>query len=268
MDPFVLSGILKGTGPIEVDGQIINDENVAQLILYDLYISYEKNNQDRKQFLVRVIQSTMQKAFEDGSIKLQQLWPLRSSILENRIKIYSVDKQIQEKLSKSDVSGSLRKSPSGEFRLVIQNTAGNKMDFFIKRSIFITRKTCGVDGITQLNFKVKNVSDPNLYLPDNYYGRQDLASPANPNNSTSLTLMLYGPPRARFVAAADVETGLSAGYLKSERSRQILVIPLQLQAQESREFIADFSNVKGDLSSFVQPLAKPQVTKITDGCSR
>lgn len=268
LDPIVLSYLLRVIGPINVQGNEINSENVVRESLSDAYLKFESDNLGRKQYLVEIIDGVARKILAPEADKIRIFWSLADPILENRVLLYSADSSIQSTINNSKISGALTRDVSNEYRLVIQNTAGNKMDYFLDRQVKISSKTCRKSLITEVQFKVTNSAKENDYLPAYVKGRLDLGMPGGLRNSTAITAFLYGPPKAKLIAAMDVETGGAAGFIKSERDRQALVVPLALAAGESRSFIVDFKGGTGPLSTHVQPLVRPQSTQIIDKCNR
>jgi hypothetical protein len=105
-----------------------------------------------------------------------------------------------------------------------------------------------------------------LDLPDNYFGRTDQVDNSNPENSTSIAALMYGAKGAKLVAAYDVTNDRAIGYLKKERGRQILVVPLELKAGQTQELLVDFQGFKSPIYDFEQPLVIPQLTSVKEGC--
>jgi hypothetical protein len=266
LDPFVLKDILEVTGEVEVRDTKINANNVIKETLFESYLRYRDENESRKEYLVEIIETVMNAAFSSDVNRAELIWSLRDSISENRMLIYSANTSVQKFLERSPISGSLDYGNESEFRLVIQNTAGNKMDYYITREVELIRKTCGKNGITQARIKISNSAPVDLDLPDNYFGRTDKVDKSNPFNSTSVAALLYGAKGARVAAAYDVTNDRAVGYLKKERGRQILVVPLDLKAGESREVLVDFQGFPSMLDSYQQPLVIPQKTVIRDKC--
>lgn len=266
LDPIALSDLLKVTGAIEVRGLPITSENVVAETLSDAYLKFERNNLARKQYLVEIIEGVAKRALYSGLDQTRLLWSLRTSILENRVLLFSTDKEIQSSLRASRFAGVLSLRKSNEFRLVIQNTAGNKMDYYLDREVLITSKSCRKKRLTEVKFSITNSASRQSYLPAYVKGRLDLDLPEGLENSTAVAAFLYGPPGAKLIAAMDQETGKPAGFIKTERNRQALVVPLQLMAGEKRTFVVDFKGGEGPITSYIQPLVRQQITTIDDKC--
>ena len=267
LDPIVLQSLLALTGPVQVRNREISHINVVAETLSDSYLRFEDDNLGRKQYLVEIIDAVAN-ALQSRQIRpMEAIRQLVAPLLQHRILIYSTNPQTQKTLELSPVSGAMSTQPSNEFRLVIQNTAGNKMDYYIDRSLQLTSKSCRVKRMTEAQFTITNSASRDTYLPAYVKGRLDLDMPAGKENSTAVTLLLYGPPQSNLVSAMTVDSGTSAGYTKTERTRPILVIPVELAAGESKSFVADFQGGFGSITSHEQPLVRSQKTTINDRCA-
>lgn len=268
LDPIVLSQVLKATGPVVVRGRPITSQNVVAETLSDSYLRYEKDNDGRKRYLVEIIEAVSVALLRENLDKIVLAENLLRPLIDNRILLYSTDESIQKTINNAAIAGTLSEKASNEYRLVIQNTAGNKMDYYLARKLTLESKSCKAPRITQARFTISNTSTKDEYLPAYVKGRLDLNKPEGLENSTAVTAMLYIPPNASIVTAMDADSGSPAGFFKRELARQILVIPLDLKAGESRTFIADIEGGEGAIESHTQPLVISQQTRIVDRCSK
>jgi hypothetical protein len=268
LDPIVLSHIMKVTGPMTVEGGRIDSQNIVDQTLSQAYFRFEHDNLARKEFLVEIISGVAERLFSPGVDYRKLMWALTKPIIENRILFYSAEPKVQSFVKHSAISGVLTSQSNNEYRLVIQNTAGNKMDFYLDRELSIASKSCGTNKVTHVSFRVINSVTKQQYLPAYVKGRLDIDLPSGQENSTALTAFLYGPPGANLIYALNKSSGLSAGYIKRERNREALVVPLELTAGESAAFEMEFKGGSGPLSAYVQPLVKTQSTQVQDECLR
>ena len=266
LDPFVLQDILSFVGPVTVGEQVISDSNVITLTLSTTYKDFENDNMGRKEFLVSIIKAVIQKSLAQDVNKLDLAWSMRNSLLSHRVLFFSARPQEQKQIELSPISGALTMNKSNEYRLVLQNTAGNKMDYYIQRSVRLIADSCSLRQ-TKIEVAITNTALPDLYLPDIYYGRQDRANKDNPDNSTSVTAMIYGPIGADVLFSMEEPSGKSAGFLKRERSRAVVVIPTELAAGQTKRYEVIFRGGSGPLTTVIQPLVMDQQTSITDKCA-
>lgn len=141
------------------------------------------------------------------------------------------------------------------------------MDYFINRSLKLETLNCGAKQSVRATIKITNDVKAELDLPDGYYGRLDLDTPENPDNSTALAVLLFGPPDAKFFSTKSSETDSVEIELAQELGREVLLLNLDLAAGESRTVTVDFKGVRNGFTVSEQRLVRNQKTKVFDGCN-
>ena len=267
-DPTALSYLLKATGPIEVEGQVIDAENVVQVTLSDLYRKYVNDNDARKRFLIDIIKAVSQKIetkeFSVTELAKQMIEPLN----QHRILFYSTEVNEQEILEDSNLSGAISSELDNQYRLVIQNTSGNKMDYYLARDLKIEALTCGPKPQTRVTFTLTNTAPAKEKLPAYVIGRLDLNKPSGVANSHGTRAVVLAPVDARIINTTEIATKKKFGFLVRERGRIGVAAQVDLAAGQSQEFSLVFSGGKGPLTTHVQPLVIDQKTTIIDRCTR
>ncbi len=265
-DPIALSYLLKVTGPVIVNGNEINSSNVVRVTLSDAYQEYETDNVARKDFLVDVIKA-VSSVIQDRKIPIIDLFlNMLNPINENRLLIYSDNSTEQEQIEKSLLSGSIQDIQNNEFRLIVQNTSGNKMDYYLERKLRIESIRCKPKRQTKVTFTLKNSVTPGMKLPSYVTGRLDLNRPKGIKNSYGTRAIILAPQGSRVLEAVDLQTGKKFGFLLRERGRIGIAVQIDLAAGESESYSITFSGGVGKLSNHVQPLVIPQQTEIIDDC--
>ena len=174
-DPIVLKHVLRALGPITVSGQVISADNVVAETLSTAYQRFETDNNARKQFLVSIIDATAKKLLAPNQDLVALAEELITPLMEHRILVYSTREVEAQTLERSSLSGTLSKDPSSEFRLVLINTAGNKMDYYLRRTLKLVRAECSnrkAEVIAQYSI-TSDVSE-STDLPSYVKGRLDL----------------------------------------------------------------------------------------------
>jgi hypothetical protein len=267
-DPAALSYLLKATGPIEVDGEIIDSNNVVQVTLSDVYKKYVTDNDSRKRFLIEIIKAVSQK-IEDKEFKVNELAvQLIQPLNQHRILFYSTKVEEQEILEKSKISGSVSGELDNQYRLVIQNTSGNKMDYYLKRDLRLETLICGSKPQTRVTFTLTNTASVKEKLPSYVVGRLDLNRPSGVANSYGTRAIVFAPVGTRIISTTEAATKKKFGFLVKERGHTGVAVQVDLAAGQSQEFSIVFSGGKGALTSYVQPLVIDQKTAIIDRCTR
>ena len=266
-DPAALSYLLKATGPVVVDGEVIDSENVVRVTLSDLYKKYVTDNDSRKRFLIEIIKAVSkkieEKEFKATELAVQLIQPLN----QHRILFYSTDEKEQEILEKSKISGSVSRELDNQYRLVIQNTSGNKMDYYLARDLKIETLTCGPKPQTRVTFTLTNTAKEEEKLPAYVVGRLDLNRPSGVANSYGTRAIVFAPVGTRIISTTEAATKKKFGFLVRERGHIGVAVQVDLAAGQSQEFSLVFSGGKGPLTTHVQPLVIDQNTTIIDSCT-
>jgi hypothetical protein len=265
-DPIALSFLLQATGPVIANRQEVNSSNVVKVTLSDVYQKYKYDNEARKQFLVNIIDA-VSKVIEENKIPLTVLMQnLIQPINEHRLLIYSDNPIEQAQIEKSSLSGSIEDKVSNEYRLIIQNTSGNKMDYYLERGFKVESLECTPRKKTKVTFTLKNTADPTKKLPPTVIGRLDLNRPNGLRNSHGVRAIVLAPQGSHVLKAVDLQTGKRFGFLVRERGRIGIGAQVDLDAGESESYSLTFSGGVGDLKNHSQPLVIPQKTEIIDDC--
>ena len=266
-DPAALSYLLKATGPIVVNGEVIDSENVVRVTLSDVYKKYVTNNDSRKRFLIDIIKAVSKKIedkkFSATELAKQMIEPLN----QHRILFYSTKVKEQEILEESKISGAVSGVLDNQYRLVIQNTSGNKMDYYLARDLKIEALTCGPKPQTRVTFTLTNTASATEKLPAYVVGRLDLNKPSGLANSYGTRAIVFAPVETRIISSIETATKEKFGFLVKERGHIGVAVQVDLAAGQSQEFSLVFSGGKGPLATHVQPLVIDQKTTIIDRCT-
>ena len=186
---------------------------------------------------------------------------------QHRILFYSTDEKEQEIIEKSKISGSVSRELDNQYRLVIQNTSGNKMDYYLARDLKIETLTCGPKPQTRVTFTLTNTAKAKEKLPAYVVGRLDLKRPSGVANSYGTRAIVFAPVGTRIISTTEIATKKKFGFLVKERGHIGVAVQVDLAAGQSQEFSLVFSGGQGKLTTHVQPLVIDQNTTIIDRCT-
>jgi hypothetical protein len=187
---------------------------------------------------------------------------------QHRILFYSTEVKEQEILEESKISGAVSSELDNQYRLVIQNTSGNKMDYYLARELKIEALTCGPKTQTRVTFTLTNTASATEKLPAYVVGRLDLNKPAGLANIYGTRAIVFAPVATRIISSIETSTKKKFGFLVRERGRIGVAVQVDLAAGQSQEFSLVFSGGNGPLTTHVQPLVIDQKTTIIDRCTR
>jgi Protein of unknown function (DUF4012) len=136
VDPFALRALLAETGPTRIPGLgvTVDEETVVPFISNRAYGLIE-DPAERKLLLGTVAKTVVDRFLDGSSGSLESLRAVAETAAAGHLQVYSADSDLQRGLVRTTAGGSLVGGP-GDFLAVVQNNAaGNKVDFYLDRSV-------------------------------------------------------------------------------------------------------------------------------------
>ncbi|MFF8973581.1 DUF4012 domain-containing protein [Streptomyces sp. NPDC014995] len=261
-DPVGLARVLKATGPVRLpDGQLLTAENTVELTESTLYASY--GNIERKRFLVQVAQSVAAALLRHHHDSAALLHALRQNADDGRLRVWSTDASTASALEKSGLAGDVPERTGPFAYLVVNNSAGNKMDYYLRRSLTYELGPCeGGTRSSVVRIRLTNAA-PAAGLPALVALRSDDPRHSHPPGSTSIWLSLYASVGARFTGGTLDGRRLLLSSTE-ERGHPVLGAQVELLPGQTREVDIRLLEPASDRPPVVpvQPLARPQTTKV------
>ncbi len=264
VDPYGLQALLTFTGPIRVDGldQPLTRENAAQILLRDQYLKFGRND-DRADFLREASRLTFQKLTEGSLPAPESIARVMSSqTRDGHFLMWSPVPAEEHFFDLLHATGAFPTPDGGDlFAVRAQNSAHNKIDIFLHRSIdyraTFDPATGRVDATATVTFRN---DAPASGLPDYVIGNT-----ANlPKGTNRMNLAFYSPLR---VTKATV-SGLPITYnSESELRWQVATMPLAVPAGQSRTVVLHLSGTIGrgpyHLTLAPQPAVNPATNRVS-----
>jgi hypothetical protein len=186
VDPTALSYLLSVTGPATLpDRTQVNSGNVVNLSESTAYARYPtaQDNRKRKEFLVDLARGTSEKVLTTRAGLASLLRAAGRGAGERRLLAYSTDPAVEAELEQTSLSGALPTSPNPYVGLSIVNEAGNKLDYYLDRSVSWRRTGCGSTRDVTVTIRLTN-NAPARGLPSDVDGRHDRHSyPVRPGDN-------------------------------------------------------------------------------------
>lgn len=267
IDTYMLRALLAASGPVDIEDYQINSENVIQELLSNAYVRFESDPERRKNYLAEVAKTVAERFISGSYSKTTLLRQIIDPILENRVNIYSPYPREAKFIALTPLSGVLDDQPNNEYRLVIQNIAGNKMDYYIARELTVMSEQCTPIRTTRVDLVVTNTADANTRLPAYVNALRAQGFPQGNQNAQFAGIFLYGPTSAKITGVIDTDTGQTYGWVYTERNRPLYSAQVMIAAGESKRISVFFEGGSGELESVLQPLVLPQKTVIADSCT-
>jgi hypothetical protein len=170
IDPDALSRILAATGPATLpDGEVVTADNVVPLTESEAYVRFAKDNDARDRYLQQVARVSYERllAAPDTAALLRALGTAAGG---RHLQLASEHAEEQAAFAGTAVAGVLPEATAAPYlEVVTQNAGGNKLDYYLRRTIERRRSA---DGTVTVTVRIRNGSPPGL--PPYASGRLDL----------------------------------------------------------------------------------------------
>ena len=167
IDPVALSYILGAVGSVTMpDGERVTKDNVVELTESTLYSRFPTDQTARKQYLQDVASEVVKKITVHIDSPRQLLDALGKAVGEGRIAVWSSSPAEQQLLEETPLAHVVPNDPAPYAGVVVNNLGGNKLDYYLRRSIEYSADAC--DGETRdstVTIRLTNTA-PDGPLPD------------------------------------------------------------------------------------------------------
>lgn len=217
-DPVALSYLLAAVGPVTLDnGEVIDDRNVVQVTESEAYERFSGDQTARKDYLGRIAFKVVEKVSTGAGDSAIVLEALGKAASEGRLSVWSAHPAEQAIIGDTALGHALPYSPAPYANVIVNNSAGSKLDYFLERSIDYSASSCtGSTRTSDVTVTLTNAVTAQE-LPAYVEGVVN-DNPAAPPGTNKVTVSLYGTWGAslRSVSVngrpADVGTGSDQGH--------------------------------------------------------
>jgi hypothetical protein len=158
VDAGALADLLRVTGPATLPGGAkVTGGNVVTLTERRVYAKYPalSANDQRKHYLLSIAEAASHKLLKaPGSVKL--LHALAKAVSDRRLLLYSANGAEESRLGRSAVAGAIARTSGPYAGLSIVNDAGNKLDYYLDRSLDWHRSGCGSRRAVTVTVRLTN----------------------------------------------------------------------------------------------------------------
>jgi hypothetical protein len=180
-DPVALSYILGATGPVKMPSELgfgdeeITENNVVELTASTAYERFPTDRGERKRYLYGVAKAVIDQITSNISSPRKLLDALGRAASEGRIAVWSANPAEQAILEKSPLAHAVPDDNAPYAAVVLNNLAGNKMDYYLRREIEYVADDCDGDmRNSTITVKLTNTA-PDRPLPEEVAGIMGLA---------------------------------------------------------------------------------------------
>jgi len=268
LDPVAISYLLEATGPVTLDdGEQITSANIVKKTLVDAYQEFDSKKSARKPYLVEILNATAKKIEERKFSSFTLLHGIQRAILENRLLLYSKNTKVERDLESTLLGGSLDLNARNQFRAVVLNIDGSKLDYYLSRSVRVISTKCSPTRETRVKVSFTNNVKNAKSLPEYVLTRVDRDKPTNlVPGQHRFVVFLYGPKGGELLDSYSPGSGLDLKKVSTERGRPIAMWDIDLPPGQKRVVVANFKNGSGPITWSDQPLVSPSKVQISDRC--
>lgn len=211
IDPIALSYVLGVTGPATLsDGEVINQDNVVELTESTAYARFpviplappglspvEAARYDnaaaailRKRYLQEIASAVVKKMTEAVPAPRRLLDALGKAATERRIAVWSAFPADQKLLEETPLAHVIPDDAAPYAEVVINNLAGNKMDYYLRRKIEFAADGCNAQmRNSTITVELTNTASADKPLPEYVGGASGLRNdiPLEVSNGTMVT---------------------------------------------------------------------------------
>lgn len=176
MDPIALSYVLSAVGPVSMpDGEMITKDNVVELTESTAYIRFPTDQVARKNYLQDIANEVVKKITGPVASPRALLDALGKAVGERRIAVWSANPADQELLEQTPLAHVIPDDSAPYAAVILNNLAGNKMDYYLDREIEYVADGCEADTrMSTVTVRLKNAV-PDVPLPAYVSGTEGLS---------------------------------------------------------------------------------------------
>jgi hypothetical protein len=246
VDPVVLSGMLKATGPVALpSGDLLTSSNAVKLLLSDVYKRYEEPAQ-QDDFFASAASAVFRRLSAGGVDGKKLLNALTAAGESHRVLIWSAHDDDQKVLGATTLAGSLPTSglTTAGVGVYYNDATGSKMDYYLSTSVAAGSAVCRADGkpstVVAVTLKNRAPADAATALPRYVTGGGTYG--VRPGRILT-RVAVYGPSDG-FLAATQSDGKNYPTVAGVDASRPVSLFTVELAPGESKTVSVQFLNAQ------------------------
>ena len=270
MDITAVKYLIEATGPVTApDGKVLDANNAIQYLGNDIYFEFEGDNEARKRYQAEIATDLLDRVIALDGSTTAVVQALSSAVAGRHLQMWAADQTAQASIAATPLAGATNTEPGPYAQLVINNGAGNKMDFYLQRELIYTAGSCSADQRSStVTARLTNTVPLEGALPPYITIRADTGA-ANAADRSNRSLVYLHLPIGAQVSEVRVNGAPTRVSFGSELGRPVAYLPLDLPAQQTVEVEIDMLEPVSQEAPQVpvQPMVLPQSTVVNwKGC--
>jgi hypothetical protein len=265
VDPTALSYLLGVTGPVKLpDGSQIDSGNVVAQTESQVYARFRSDTAGRKQYLLDVARAVGRDVVALHGSASSLVKAAARAAGERRLLVWSAQPALETQLMRTSLAGAIPSGKRPYAGLAVVNEAGNKLDYYLDRSLRWQRSGCGRTQTVTATITLTN-NAPATGLPAYVMERNDRPTyPVKPGDNR-LDVYYFATQDAVLESVtvdgrpAATGSGLAFGH-------PVYVLTLEMPRGVARTIVLRMSEPGDPRSPTIlnQPLVRPLTVAVDD----
>jgi len=250
------------------DKSQVTGDNAAALTQQTSYAKFPGNdesaNTKRKLYLLELASAASTKILDSKAEPTALLRAAGKGAGERRILVWSSDPAVQKDLAQTSVAGAIPRTTAPYTGLSIVNAGGNKLDYYLDRSLTWQRTGCGPTRHTTATITLTN-NAPASGLPPYVTGRYDALTRPVKVGDSRLSVSYYATQGASLESVTFAGKP-GTGRMGAELGHPVYTIDVELPRGTSRTIVLEMYEPAGTGEPIVlrQPLVRPLTVTLKD----
>ena len=271
VDPSALSYLLAATGPATLpNGSQVTAANVVALTQSAAYAKFPtpRQNDARREYLLDIARAVGSRLVAQHSDSVALVKAVQRAVGERRLLVWSANETVQDDLVQASAAGVVPQTSAPYAGLSIVNDGGNKLDYYLDRSLHWQRSGCGPTREVTVTVTLTN-NAPTTGLSYYVTHRGDAHSyPVKPGDNR--LLVAYSATTGALMNSVTVDGTPATATAGVERGHPVYTVDLELPRGATRTIRLSLSEpaAAGAIVLLRQPLVRPLSVVVSDSdCS-
>jgi hypothetical protein len=256
-DPTTLGYLLGAVGSVTLsDGTVLDGSNAESFLESGVYTKFPSDNEARKAYQVEAAKAVTSAVLNQPSGDLlASATALQRAADEGRLLLYTTDPTVEGALQSEPVGGILPETDQPFLDVVINNGGGNKLDYYLDRTVTYRRTGCAA-GKATVTVTLHNGA-PTSGLPPVVVGAEGVAHPKQAGDN-DLLVSVYDTNRSS-VTRATLDGKTAFFDTEHERGHPVTIADVPIRAGQTRTLVLTVREpaASGPLIALRQPLVRP-----------
>jgi hypothetical protein len=265
VDPQALAYLLEATGPaVLADGTRVSASNVVPLTESTAYTRFA-DDKARTNFLLDIARTIGARLLDPQGSPAALVHSFGEAAGERRLLAWSADPALETELAATAVGGSVPETTAPYAGLSIVNEAGNKLDYYLDRSLTWQANGCGPTREVTVTVTLTNRAPASGLPAATVAARSDSdAGRAKPGDHR--VSLAYAATAGAQMDAVTLDGKPGTARIGTERGHPVYTVDVELPRGQTRTVVLHLREPSSPVAPIVlhQPLVRPLTVTVRD----